>query len=276
MTAFLIVSSNPPTSKIEIDHKQPKHFLLLLTGVFNYFAIKESPMSVGLPNLNEIELKESACLPRENPLDKLNWSSAVMHMLRDRTVWLMLLFVGGTTVLMEVQSFLPLFLRQYLKLDMGSAVYASCSFQIGSIGGVIFGGYLYDKLAAKKLTMFLNLCMIVCTGCYIFYWRMLPVMSKVDVFYTLFVIGFFLSIPYYLPASVFSMVYGGQRFSGTLAALLESLGFLLTMTFDYYAAVVVKEHGWSTFFGILAVASMGTTAIFFLVSSHPTLITRRH
>lgn len=82
----------------------------------------------------------------------------------------MLWFVGGTTVLMEIQSFLPLFLRQYLKMDVGSAVYASCSFQVGSIGGVIFGGYLYDRLSAKKLTFFLNLCMIITTGSYIFYW----------------------------------------------------------------------------------------------------------
>ena len=82
----------------------------------------------------------------------------------------MSLYVAGTTILMELQSFLPLFLHLYMKMEVGFAVYVSTIFQIGMICGVMLGTFLYDKLTKRSVTIFLNSCMFICTSCLVLIW----------------------------------------------------------------------------------------------------------
>jgi phosphoglycerol transferase MdoB-like AlkP superfamily enzyme len=65
------------------------------------------------------------------------------------------------------------------------------------------------------------------------------------------VLGLCLSPCYYIPASVFSMEFGG-RHSGFLVSLLDALGFATTAVFYYFAGRGIETHGWSGFLAVLA------------------------
>ncbi|RDD37675.1 putative hexose phosphate transport protein [Trichoplax sp. H2] len=250
--------------------------ILILVFASALLLVKRSPKQLGLPDPTKMS-KASQGDDGDEHVDSQNeieWD--LITMAKDRVIWLMSMYVAGTTILMELQSFLPLFLHLYMKLEVGFAVYASTIFQIGTICGVMLGSFLYDKLCRKNITIFLNGCMFICTACLVLIWRLLPVLTSSHIIFILFVYGFALAIIFHLPTGVFMMVHVGQRHCGTLIAVLEAFGYLFAVLFDYYGAVAIKVFGWSGFFGLLVLTSMITSLFLFPMSSHPSIMTAKN
>jgi sugar phosphate permease len=77
----------------------------------------------------------------------------------------------------------------------------------------------------------------------------------------IFVFGFAISPPYYIPMSVFSISFGG-RHCGLLVGLIDALAYFGAMIFDFVGgAVANKEGGWQDFLLILMVTSILATII---------------
>jgi MFS family permease len=81
----------------------------------------------------------------------------------------------------------------------------------------------------------------------------------------LFLFGLCLSPCYYIPASVFSIDFGGPH-SGFLVAILDAMGFAATAAFYYFGGGIAQNSGWSTFLFVLAAVCLWSlfTTFFFM------------
>jgi MFS family permease len=77
--------------------------------------------------------------------------------------------------------------------------------------------------------------------------------------------GLCLSPCYYIPASVFSIDFGGPH-SGFLVAILDAIGFAATAAFYYFGGGIAQHQGWSTFLFVLALICIWSllTTFFFM------------
>ncbi|MFN8855516.1 MAG: MFS transporter [Planctomycetaceae bacterium] len=201
--------------------------------------------------------------------DHLPLRAALPQMLSNRRFWGIAASLMGLAILWDFLLLAPMFLQDQLHLTAPQASRVASAFPLGSLISVLAGGYVFDRLGNRKMAGVTALLLAVATVSLLLFSQLGPtailgIPARVSAGFLFLVLGLCLSPCYYIPASVFSMEFGG-RHSGFLVSLLDALGFASTAVFYYFAGQQIETHGWVTFLGILAaigVWSLVTTSAF--------------
>ncbi len=237
--------------------------------VFLAFVLKQSPRDVGLEALVS---SVGDLQHRPHPLDEATLAEALFSFIRSPRVWLICASIMCLTVLMEFQSFIPIYLKETFGLTSGIAAITSSAFPVGCLISVVSGGFVFDTLTKKKRIFVLGGLMgfAVCCVSVLLAIPQLGMTNSFSLWTALSAIMFFgLAIApcYYIPMSVFSVDFGGKH-CGVLVGIIDAIGYLAAMVFDFLGgAVADKVDGWHHFLNILLhVSLIGTvTLILFLL-----------
>ena len=226
--------------------------------------LKQCPADAGLEvvaSSNEADQK------RPHPLDDATLSQALVSFARSPRVWLIGISVMCLTVLMEFQSFIPIYLRETFGLTTGIAAITSSAFPIGCLISVLAGGVVFDLLSKKKRIFVLGGMMVFSVLC-VALLLALPTLGMTGnlglwpALLAIMLFGLTIAPCYYIPMSVFSVDFGGTR-CGVLIGLIDAAGYLAAMAFDFLGGAVADGvDGWHRFLTILlGVAILGAVTL---------------
>jgi OPA family sugar phosphate sensor protein UhpC-like MFS transporter len=190
------------------------------------------------------------------PFDHLPIHAALPRMLVNLRFWGIAGSLMGLAILWDFLLLAPMFLQDQLQLTAPQASRVASAFPLGSLVSVLAGGYVFDRLGNRRMAGVTALLLAVATASLLLLSRLTPVATSglpswILASLLFLVLGLCLSPCYYIPASLFSMRFGG-RHSGFLVSLLDALGFATTAVFYYFAGRGIETYGWGVFLAILA------------------------
>ena len=222
-----------------------------------FFALKDSPTDVDLkapPKMDAVAGETSSS----------GWAgtlpSTLMFFARSDRVRLICVSIVALTLQMEFLSFLPLYMVEVHALEPGAAGIASSAFPAGSFLSVLAGGMVYDRLDGRRRARVIGTLLV--TGALsvgvlfgLPELQLSPASALGLAIFATFVFGFSVSPAYYIPMSVFSIVFGRSR-SGVLIGLIDACGYAATMVFAPLAGALLEARGWPTLLGMLVGVSV--------------------
>ena len=229
-----------------------------------FLILKQCPADAGLEvvaSSNEADQK------RPHPLDDATLSQALVSFARSPRVWLICIIVMCLTVLMEFQSFIPIYLQETFGLTTGIAAITSSAFPIGCLISVLAGGFVFDLLSKKKRIFVLGGMMVLSALC-VALLRAIPKLHLAGDFglwpalFAIMLYGLAIAPCYYIPMGVFSVDYGGRR-CGVLVGIIDDAGYLAAMVFDFLGGAAADEvDGWHQLLNILlSVSVLGSATL---------------
>ena len=229
-----------------------------------FCVLKQSPADVGL---EVVASSDGDNHKRPHPLDDATVAEALLSFVRSPRVWLICVSIMCLAVLMEFQSFIPIYLKETFGLTAGIAAMTSSAFPIGCLVSVLAGGLIFDLLSKKKRIFVLGGMMVFAVFCVALLLSLpkLGLTGNVGLWTALFAImlyGLAIAPCYYIPMSVFSVDFGG-RHCGVLIGIIDAAGYLAAMVFDFLGGAVADEvDGWHQFLNILlSVSVLGSAAL---------------
>lgn len=240
-----------------------------LTVLLLYRFLKSAPSEVGLPSIDTLETeRDTPCPP--HALDHVSLSEALLSFAKSPRVWLICISLMCLTVLMEFQSFIPIYLKESFGLSIAESAMAGSIFPFGCLVSVLVGGFIYDKVSKKSLLVILVSLLGASLLCLTLLWMLpnldLPQKMQLPIATAaILLFGIAITPSYYLPMSVFSIDFGGKR-CGLLIGIIDACGYFAAMIFDFVGGSVADlQGGWTNFLLILwfvAVGAIFSTASF--------------
>ena len=223
-----------------------------------FLVLKQSPADVGL---EAVASSDGDNQKRPHPLDDATLAEALRRFVRSPRVWLICMSIMSLAILMEFQSFIPIYLKETFGLTAGIAAITSSAFPIGCLVSVLAGGFIFDRLSKKKRIFVLGgmmVCAVLCVGVLL----ALPQWGLTDDFglwtalFAIMIYGLAIAPCYYIPMSVFSVDFGGAH-CGVLVGIIDAVGYLAAMSFDFLGGSVADQvDGWHQFLNILLGVSL--------------------
>ncbi len=221
--------------------------------IFLFLMLKQSPTDVDLEDRPTSDGDDST---QPHHLDHASLGEALLDFAKSPRVWLICASIMSLAVLMEFQSFIGIYLQETFHLQPGIAVMTSSAFPIGCLISVLLGGFAFDLLNKKRRIFILGGLMIMAIGCIV----MLLVLPGLDLtenislavsLLSILVFGVAIAPCYYIPMSVFSIDYGGKH-CGVLVGIIDAMGYLAAMTFDFMGGRIADQaDGWHQFLIVL-------------------------
>ncbi len=223
-----------------------------------FFVLKQSPNDVGLEVVASNDPDDHKT---PHHLDESTLAEALLSFARSPRVWLICASIMCLTILMEFQSFIPIYLKETFGLTAGIAAITSSAFPIGCLISVLAGGFIFDVLTKRQRVFVLGGMMVFAVLCV----AVLLAIPKLGLTNTLglwttlsaiMLFGLAIAPCYYIPMSVFAVDFGGKH-CGVLIGLIDAAGYLAAMAFDFLGgAVADKADGWHQFLNILLSVSI--------------------
>jgi MFS family permease len=187
------------------------------------------------------------------PLQSTMKSSLVILANQARTpeFWLHLFTRTIMMVLISFLMFIPTFMTQCYDMSTASAARVGSLFAMGCLSSVItLSEKVYPassvKSSYKQKSMAMLGLLAVSTLClslqYAFLRGIIQLTPMLGSF-LMFIWGFALSIPFYIPGNMFALKRGGKEGSATIADAFDVSGFGLLAIFNSYVAKVLSAAG---------------------------------
>ena len=229
-----------------------------------FFILKQSPADVGL---EVVASSDEGNQERPHPLDNATLAEALLSFAGSPRVWLICVSVMCLAVLMEFQSFIPIYLKETFGLTTGVAAITSAAFPIGCLISVLAGGFIFDLLSKKKRIFVMGGMMVFAVFC-VALLMALPKLGLTGDFglwpalFAIMLYGLAIAPCYYIPMSVFSVDFGGTH-CGVLVCIIDAAGYLAAMAFDFVGGAAADEvDGWHQFLNILlSVSILGSVTL---------------
>lgn len=170
--------------------------------------------------------------------------------------WLVCISQMCFTIIFELSSFFPMYLKEVKRLQPSQAATSASVFGIGALSVLLFG-IIYDRLYKVRFgrLVFMALLSLIATLCTIVLW----LWQSLDIYLTMvviFLLGVVSSPGFYLPMSVFSVQFGSKKHCAKISALIDFFGYSVAMVFDFAGGPIAEKYGWSSFFAIVVVAAV--------------------
>lgn len=201
--------------------------------------------------------------------------------------WLHLISRSITMVLVSFLLFIPTFMKQCFEMSSASSARVGSFFAVGCLSSVsIFADKAYPssldsavsksihKHKAYSMLTLLTISTVTLALQSSFLRNTISISSNVGTL-LMFLWGFSLAIPFYLPSSMFALKRGGIEGSATIVDAFDAVGFVLLATFNGYVARIVgvsgmngllmsRKQAWLPVFQLMMKGSMIATLTLFL------------
>ena len=193
--------------------------------------------------------------------------------------WFHLLSRTLIMVLISFLLFIPTYMSQCYGLSAASSARVGSLFALGCLTSVMtLSERSYPASSStfgyKQKAFAMLYLMGISSVCLLFQYAYLqgminlsPIMGSIS----MFIWGFALSIPFYVPSSIFALKRGGNEGSATIADAFDVTGFGMLAVFNSYVARVLnvvgdKKAAWSpVFLAMLIGSTISSTTVFLAV-----------
>jgi OPA family glycerol-3-phosphate transporter-like MFS transporter len=238
----------------------------MLFGVWVLFLLlqRNRPRDVGLPPIEEYYGEKEAVLdirvkPEEEPEGSWKTISAV---LRNR----MVLLLGAVYFFLKPTRYAILFwstkyVSEKLGTGMGESASVSMCFQLGGPAGVLFAGYMSDKVFQSRRMPISAICLFL-LAVVLFLFN--PVagyaidnfsagLTKWVIRGLLFAIGFLLYVPDSLVSGTAAIDFGTKKGASTASGFINGCGSVAAIFGGSLAGWVAETWGWNVVFIVLGI-----------------------
>jgi phosphoglycerate transporter family protein len=228
--------------------------IAFLCSAFLWFALPDTPPSVGLPEVEGTQSKTKAG-------DSNDWKAvAVKYVFSNPYIWLLAVanfFVY--TIRYAVLDWGPTLLTQAKHLQLTNAAWMVAAFEISGMIGALIGGWLTDRLFGGRGFRSCVFYMALAGVSILLFWKVAGESFWLN---TLFLCcsGFFIYGPQCL-ISIAAANLATKRAAASAVGLTGLFGYASTTLSGVGLGKLVQTYGWNAaFIGLLIVAAIGTLA----------------
>lgn len=228
--------------------------LAFLCSLFLWFALPDTPQSVGLPEVKGTKVKAAAG-------DDGDWKAvAVKYVFSNPYIWLL----GAAnffvyTIRYAMLDWGPTMLTQAKGLQLTGAGWMVAGYEISGMTGALIGGWLTDRLFGGRGFRSCVFYMAMAGVSVLLFWKVAGQSVWLNTL-LLCASGFFIYGPQCL-ISIAAANLATKRAAATAVGLTGIFGYASTTLSGWGVGKVVDAYGWDALFcGLLVVAAIGTFA----------------
>lgn len=229
-------------------------FAAILIAVVAYILIRDTPQSVGLPNIEEYRNDYPTTYNESQEKEFSVKQIFIDYVLTNKLLWLVA-FANAFIYLVRygVLDWAPLYLTNVKESSTVGGSFGVFSYEIAGIAGTLLCGWMSDKLFKGRRAPAIILYMALVAVAVFVYWKNPAGNPLVDNI-ALFSIGFLIYGPVML-IGVQALDLVPKKAAGTAAGLTGFMGYVVGALFSNVAfGFIIKYWGWDTAFIILIAA----------------------
>lgn len=234
--------------------------IALCGALFLWFALPDTPTSVGLP---EIEFGTKKTDHNEDKNSKEYKAFVNKMVFRNPNIWLISIanfFVY--TVRYAVLDWGPTLLKEWKHISISSAGWIVAGFEIAGIAGMLTAGYVTDKYFGGRSTRVCLICMALATLFISIFW-LLPSPTMMVATLILMAAGFCIYGPQAL-IGIAAANLATKRAAATAGGFTGLFGYASTIVSGWGLGLLADTYGWSYAFGALTSMGVMGTIVFLL------------
>lgn len=228
--------------------------LVLVGAIFVFFLVRDTPSSVGLPELKGGESKAQT---------KKEESAEFKAFVRKKvflnpTIWIIALgnfFLYITRF--AILDWGPTMLKEHLHMDISRAGWSVAAFEIAGIAGMLAAGWSTDKFFGGRAPRTCVICMIMATFCLIGLSSLTEHSSLILANIILVAAGFFIYGPQAL-VGIAAANIATKRAAATAGGFCGLFGYGSTIVSGWGIGLLVQHNGWGI--AIYALIGVAITA----------------
>lgn len=229
--------------------------LCTIAGVILFILLRDTPTSVGLP-----EIKVAGAKPGDHEdRSSAGYKAFVKkQVFRNPYIWLISLANFFVYILrFAVLDWGPTLLKEMKGFSLQHAGWMVAGFEISGLIGMLLAGWVTDKVFGGRGARTCVFCMIGAAVALFAFWQ-LPMHSAVEAAVLLGAAGFFIYGPQAL-IGIIAANLATKRAAATAAGFTGLFGYASTLVSGWGLGYLVQHSGWSIAFGaLLAVGAVGT------------------
>jgi len=225
--------------------------LAILGTLFLLFALRDTPPSVGLPEV------EGTAQPKDGTTSN-HASFLAKQVFANHFIWLVALanffvYIVRYTVL----DWGPTFLNEVKHIELHHAGWMVAAFEISGVAGMLLSGWLTDKVFGGRGARMCVFSMIGAGLSVLAFWKY-PGDSWWLSTSLLCSAGFFIYGPQAL-VGIIAANLGTKRAAATAVGLTGIFGYASTVVSGWGVGLVVEKYGWNVgFAGLIVMAAIGS------------------
>jgi OPA family glycerol-3-phosphate transporter-like MFS transporter/OPA family sugar phosphate sensor protein UhpC-like MFS transporter len=231
--------------------------MALLSSVFLWFKLADTPPSVGLPELEGTQAR--------NPEELADDFKQILfrHVFSNKYIWLISLANFSVyTVRYAVLDWGPTLLTQAKHVELAHAGWMVAAFELAGLVGMLSCGWLTDRVFGGRGIRACFFYMVLAGLSILLFWKA-PGESRILNTLFLCASGFFIYGPQAL-VGIIAANLATKRAAASASGLTGLFGYASTLLSGWGLGWLVEAHGWNAgFAGMLVITAIG--AVLFLL-----------
>jgi phosphoglycerate transporter family protein len=238
----------------------PSAIALGMAGLLLLY-LRDTPESVGLPELEGTHVKGAAALGTETTAEfqQILWEKVFCN----KYIWLVSaanFFVY--TIRFAVFDWGPTVLKEAKGIELVNAGWMLAGFEVAGLVGMLVTGYLTDRLFGGRAVPLSLICMLLCGVSVFVFWKIPGRMMGLNTI-MLMLAGFFVYGPQAL-VGVTAANLATKRAAATAVGLTSIFGYASTVLSGWGMGRLQMAYGWGPAFGCLVGVSLAGAFLFAL------------
>jgi OPA family glycerol-3-phosphate transporter-like MFS transporter/OPA family sugar phosphate sensor protein UhpC-like MFS transporter len=226
--------------------------IVLVGAVWLLWALRDTPESLGLPPVEGTEHADNS-EPLTSTLLQFVFSNPYIWMLSFANFFVYVVRYG-------IVDWGPTFLKQARGFDVTSAVWMVAGFELAGTFGMLFGGWITDRIFGGRAARACLFYMVLCSGTLILFW-LLPSQTWLTSTALLFALGFFIYGPQSLIGTAVANM-ATKRAAAAAVGLTGLFGYLSTTVSGYGVGALVQKYDWNAGFMVFVACGVLGTLVF--------------
>lgn len=236
--------------------------LCTIAGVILFFMLRDTPSSVGLP---ELKVAGTADTHGEDKKSADYKAFVRKQVFQNPFIWYISLANFFVYVLrFAILDWGPTLLKEMKGFSLLHAGWMVIAFEISGIVGMLLAGWATDRFFKGRGSRMCVFCMIGACVAMLLFWKLGVTLPLATVFLGL--AGFFIYGPQAL-IGITAANLATKRASATAAGFTGLFGYASTLVSGLGLGYVVQHYGWNTAFG--ALLAIGAVGMFMFILAWP-------
>ncbi len=232
--------------------------IALLGAVFLWVALRDTPSSVGLPELHSVNKEDGT---KEDRNSKEFKAFLKKNVFRNKYIWILCIanfFVY--IVRYGVLDWGPTLLSEWKGVSLHNAGWMVAAFEVSGIAGMLLAGWATDRFFGGRGPRVCMICMIFASLFILIFWQMShPPMWMATA--TLMGAGFFIYGPQAL-IGIAAANIATNRAAATAAGFTGLFGYASAIVSGWGLGYLADHYGWDFTFGVLMFTGIIGSVVF--------------
>lgn len=239
--------------------------IAIVGGIVLAFVMRDTPSSVGLPELHAGNAHKNKATDGGSAADKAEFKAFLRRkVFLNPVIWT--IAVGNFFVYVvrfAVLDWGPTMLKEHVGMDISNAGWSVAAFEIAGIAGMLAAGWATDRLFGGRAPRTCVICMAMSALCMVALYCLTPSTPLVAAVLILACAGFFIYGPQAL-VGIAAANIATNRAAATAGGFCGLFGYGSTIVSGWGLGLLVQHTGWGITLSVLVAMSVVGTLIFAL------------